>query len=195
MPLALMFLSCWLWWPLGIAFLALFFSGHWMLWPLGFLALAFIIGSGRMGCWNHRGMNRWENKMQRMQDKMDHVRARMDGMRAGGRPSRLQVSILIGKSNNGVGVTHVYPLGIVPGRIEGDAIRTVELRGENAGLLWLPVGRDSAKDLDLSTAAFCQEEIAIGSRADQPWIVESRRIELHGEPRRSLGPGIVGARN
>ena len=83
MPLALMFLSCWLWWPLGIAFLALFFFGHWMLWPLGFLALAFIIGSGRMGCWNHRGMNRWENKMQRMQDKVDHVRTRMDGMRAG----------------------------------------------------------------------------------------------------------------
>ena len=82
MPLALMFLGCW-WWPLGLAFLALFFFGHWMLWPLGFLALAFIIGSGRMGCWNHHGMNRWENKMQRMQDKMDRVRTRMDGMRGG----------------------------------------------------------------------------------------------------------------
>ena len=83
MPLALMFLGCWLWWPFGLAFLALFFFGHWMLWPLGFLALAFIIGSGRMGCWNHHGMNRWENKMQRMQDKMDRVRTRMDGMRGG----------------------------------------------------------------------------------------------------------------
>ena len=83
MPLALMFLGCWLWWPLGLAFLALFFVGHWMWWPLGFLALAFIIGSGRMGCWNHHGMSRWENKMQRMQDKMDRVRARMDGMRGG----------------------------------------------------------------------------------------------------------------
>ena len=83
MPLALMFLGCWLWWPLGLAFLALFFFGHWMLWPLGFLALAFIIGSGRMGCWNHHGMSRWDNKMQRMQEKMDHVRARMDGMRGG----------------------------------------------------------------------------------------------------------------
>jgi hypothetical protein len=78
-----MFLGCWLWWPLGLAFLALFFFGHWILWPLGFLALAFIIGSGRMGCWNHHGMNRWENKMQRMQDKMDRVRTRMDGMRGG----------------------------------------------------------------------------------------------------------------
>ena len=83
MPLALMFLGCWLWWPLGLAFLALFFVGHWMWWPLGFLALAFIIGSGRMGCWNHHGMNRWENKMHRMQDKMDRVRTRMDGMRGG----------------------------------------------------------------------------------------------------------------
>lgn len=83
MPLALMFLGCWLWWPLGLAFLALFFVGHWMLWPLGFLALVFIIGSGRMGCWNHHGMNRWDNKMHRMQDKMDRVRARMDGMRGG----------------------------------------------------------------------------------------------------------------
>lgn len=36
-----------------------------------------------MGCWNHHGMGRWENKMQRMQDKMDRVRTRMDGMRGG----------------------------------------------------------------------------------------------------------------
>ena len=63
--------------------LALMFLGFWLWWPLGFLALAFIIGSGRMGCWNHHGMNRWENKMQRMQDKMDRVRTRMDGMRGG----------------------------------------------------------------------------------------------------------------
>ena len=88
MPIALMFLGAWLWWPLGLAILALFFIGHWMWWPLGLLVLAFIIGSGRMGCWNHHGMSRWENKMQRMQDKMDRVRARMDGGDWwGGRPS------------------------------------------------------------------------------------------------------------
>jgi len=83
MPIALMFLGCWLWWPLGLAILALFFLGHWMLWPLGLLVLAFIIGSGRMGCWNHHGMSRWENKMQRMQEKMDRVRAKVDGVRGG----------------------------------------------------------------------------------------------------------------
>jgi len=83
MPIALMLLGCWLWWPLGLAILALFFLGHWMLWPLGLLVLAFIIGSGRMGCWNHHGMSRWENKMQRMQEKMDRVRAKVDGVRGG----------------------------------------------------------------------------------------------------------------
>jgi hypothetical protein len=83
MPIALMFLGRWLWWPLGLAIFALFLIGHWMLWPLGLLVLAFIIGSRRMGCWNHHGMGRWENKMQRMQEKMDRARARMDGVRGG----------------------------------------------------------------------------------------------------------------
>jgi hypothetical protein len=83
MPIALMVLGWWLWGPLGLAILAVFFLGHWMWWPLGLLVLAFIIGSGRMGCWNHHGMSRWENKMQRMQDKMDRVRAKMDGVRGG----------------------------------------------------------------------------------------------------------------
>ena len=83
MPIALMVLGWWLWGPLGLAILAVFFLGHWMWWPLGLLVLAFIIGSGRMGCWNHHGMSRWENKMQRMQDKMERVRAKMDGVRCG----------------------------------------------------------------------------------------------------------------
>jgi hypothetical protein len=83
MPIALMVLGWWLWGPLGLAILAVFFLGHWMWWPLGLLVLAFIFGSGRMGCWNHHGMSRWENKMQRMQDKMDRVRAKMDGVRGG----------------------------------------------------------------------------------------------------------------
>jgi hypothetical protein len=35
-------------------------------WPLGLAILAFLIGSGRMGCWSHNGMGRWQNKMDRM---------------------------------------------------------------------------------------------------------------------------------
>ena len=43
-------------------------------WPLGLAVLAFMIGSGRMGCWNHHGMSRWQGKMDRMQAKMDRMR-------------------------------------------------------------------------------------------------------------------------
>ena len=43
-------------------------------WPLGLAILAFMIGSGRMGCWNHNGMSRWQNKMERVQAKMDRMR-------------------------------------------------------------------------------------------------------------------------
>jgi hypothetical protein len=63
-------------------------------WPLGLLVLAFLIASGRigcwhrpiyagsgpMGCWNH-GTDRWEGKLARMQEKMDRVRAKVDGIR------------------------------------------------------------------------------------------------------------------
>jgi len=69
------------------AWIALMILGFFAWWPLGLVVLAFIIGSGRMGCWNHhgtdRGMSRWQNKMERMQDKMERMRAKMDG-RAGG---------------------------------------------------------------------------------------------------------------
>ena len=53
------------------AWIALMIFGFWAWWPLGLAILAFTIGSGRMGCWNHNGMNRW-------QDKMDHVRSKVD---------------------------------------------------------------------------------------------------------------------
>ena len=67
------------------AWIVLMILGFVWWWPLGLVILAFLIGSRRMGCWNHRhGMDRWQDKMQRMQDKMDRVRAKMDGLRSGG---------------------------------------------------------------------------------------------------------------
>jgi len=45
------------------AWIVLMILGFWAWWPLGVAILAFTIGSGRMGCWNHRGMNRWQDKM------------------------------------------------------------------------------------------------------------------------------------
>jgi Protein of unknown function (DUF2852) len=61
------------------AWIVLMILGFWFWWPLGLVTLAFMIGSGRMGCWNHHG--HWQNKMDRMQEKMDRVRAKMDGAR------------------------------------------------------------------------------------------------------------------
>jgi hypothetical protein len=57
------------------AWIALMILGFFAWWPLGLVILAFMIGSGRMGCWNHHGMSRWQNKMDRMQAKMDRMRA------------------------------------------------------------------------------------------------------------------------
>mgnify|MGYP001483034429 CR=1 FL=1 len=56
------------------AWIALMILGFFAWWPLGLVILAFMIGSGRMGCWNHRGMSHWQNKMERMQAKMDRMR-------------------------------------------------------------------------------------------------------------------------
>ena len=66
------------------AWIALMVLGFVAWWPLGLAILAYIIGSGRMGCWNHHGMSRWHDKMERMQEKMDRMRSRMDGLRSGG---------------------------------------------------------------------------------------------------------------
>src|SRR5689334_19442735 len=49
------------------AWIALTVLGFMVWWPLGLATLAFAIGSGRMGCWRHGGMSRWEHKMERWQ--------------------------------------------------------------------------------------------------------------------------------
>ena len=66
------------------AWIALMILGFVAWWPLGLVIFAFLIGSGRMGCWSHHGMSRWQSKMDRMQEKMDRVRTKMDSMRSGG---------------------------------------------------------------------------------------------------------------
>jgi hypothetical protein len=60
------------------AWIALMILGFFIWWPLGLAALAFIIWSGRMGCYGH-GSPRWEHKMQRMHDRMERMKSRMDG--------------------------------------------------------------------------------------------------------------------
>ena len=66
------------------AWIALMILGFFAWWPLGLVILAFMIGSGRMGCWNNHGMSRWQYKMERMQGKMERMRAKMGGAHSGG---------------------------------------------------------------------------------------------------------------
>ena len=41
------------------AWIALMVLAFFVYWPLGFAVLAFLIWSGRMGCWKHGGLSRW----------------------------------------------------------------------------------------------------------------------------------------
>jgi hypothetical protein len=66
------------------AWIALTIIGFIIWWPVGLALLAFTIGSGRMACWNHRSMARWQDKMDRMQGKMERMRERMEGGGGGG---------------------------------------------------------------------------------------------------------------
>lgn len=71
------------------AWIVLMILGFIVWWPLGLVTLAFILGSGRMGCWSHHGrwqenMGRWQSKMDRMQEKMERLRGRMDRARGTG---------------------------------------------------------------------------------------------------------------
>ncbi|CAL8975808.1 DUF2852 domain-containing protein [Rhodoplanes serenus] len=53
------------------AWIALTILGFVFWWPIGLALLAFTFWSGRMSCWNGRGMSRWQAKMERMRDRMD----------------------------------------------------------------------------------------------------------------------------
>jgi hypothetical protein len=46
------------------AWIALVILGFIFWWPLGLAVLAYLIWSGRMGCWKHGGAARWERSAQ-----------------------------------------------------------------------------------------------------------------------------------
>ena len=60
------------------AWIVLMILGFIWWWPLGLAILAFMIGSGRMGRWNHNGVSRWQDKMDRMLSKVDNMRSGID---------------------------------------------------------------------------------------------------------------------
>lgn len=67
------------------AWIALMILSFFVFFPLGLAMLAFLIWSGRMSC--HYGSNdRWNRKMERLQEKMDRVRNAMGGQSYGRGP-------------------------------------------------------------------------------------------------------------
>jgi hypothetical protein len=47
------------------AWVALAILGWLFWWPVGLAIGAFVLGSGRMSCWNHHSVARWQGKMER----------------------------------------------------------------------------------------------------------------------------------
>src|SRR5580698_253644 len=107
----------------------------------------------------------------------------------------LQFSIPVRESDNGVCISYVYPLRTVAGRIEGNSVWLVESRGENCSLLRFAIAGDSAEDSDFPTAAFCEENIAVGGGPDQSRVIQSRSVLLHDESGWSFRPSAARTRH
>jgi hypothetical protein len=69
------------------AWVGLMVVSFFVFWPLGLFILAYMIGSGRMGCWSRNNNGRWQDKMERMQAKMDKFRERATQWRGWEPPS------------------------------------------------------------------------------------------------------------
>ena len=64
------------------AWIALVVLGFILCWPVGLAMLAFLIGSGRMGCWKHGGPGRWHHHGGGM-DRLQEAMSRWQGGRRG----------------------------------------------------------------------------------------------------------------
>src|ERR1035438_6345625 len=63
-----------------------------------------------------------------------------------GRAARFQVAILVGETDDRIGVADVNPLRIGSRRIEGDAVGLFQSGSENLAFSWFASARDSAED-------------------------------------------------
>ena len=57
-------------------------------WPVGLAMLAYMIGSGRMGCWTRHDSAHWQRKMDRFQAKAEWLQAKAERWCGGGRYTR-----------------------------------------------------------------------------------------------------------
>ena len=69
--------AMWSWHP---GWIVLMILGFIFWWPIGLIILGIVIGSRKMGCWSHRGYDRWHDQMQ---DKMDRMRTKMESFGGG----------------------------------------------------------------------------------------------------------------
>ena len=56
------------------AWIALMVLGFALFWPVGLATLAFLLWSGRMGCWKHGRLAAWQGGGERLQGRMRHWR-------------------------------------------------------------------------------------------------------------------------
>lgn len=56
------------------AWIALMVLGFALFWPVGLATLAFLLWSGRMGCWKHGQLAAWQGGGERLQGRMRHWR-------------------------------------------------------------------------------------------------------------------------
>ncbi len=84
-----------------------------------------------------------------------------------------EVAVVVGEAHDFIGVADVNPLGVGAEGIESDAEGLVEIGGEDGDLFWLAVCIDAAKDFDFAAGAFREEEIAVGSEADEARVIEA----------------------
>jgi len=69
------------WSPAGIIAMIL---GFILFWPVGLAILAYMIGSGRMGCWTRHDGAHWQRKFDRLQEKAEWLQAKAERWCGGG---------------------------------------------------------------------------------------------------------------
>jgi hypothetical protein len=65
-----------------VGWIAVMVLSFMMFWPVGLLVLGFLVGSGRMGCWQYHNGDRWQRRADRMQRGIDRMQQGMERMQA-----------------------------------------------------------------------------------------------------------------
>ena len=104
------------------------------------------------------------------------------------RTARLHIAVLVGEAHHRVRVADIDPLWIRAWGIEIDAEGLVQAAGEHRHLFGLAIAGHSSEYPDVAGFRLGHENIAIGSGANDPRIVQPGRVLLHFEARRDLRP-------